>query len=130
LVSTSTGARAAGLHHHQVALDAARVEVVVQADHHEHVVDVRGDQLQLVVLAGGAALEQRAPRQQFEDVLARRVERHPVADDRAQLRVDLARPRRRRLHAPQRSGPAPSATSKPLRCWPVTRATADPAPPG
>ena len=67
LVSTSTGVHAAGLDQQQVALDAARIEVGVEADHDEHGVDVRGDQLQLVVLAGGAALEHRAARQQCDD---------------------------------------------------------------
>ena len=74
---------AAGADQHQVTFDAARVEVLVQPDHHQHVVDIRGDQLLAVVFAGGAALEDRTPRQQVDDGFAAFIQRDPVADRRA-----------------------------------------------
>ncbi len=74
------GHGAGGADQHQVTFDAARVEVLVEPDDHQHVIHVRGDQLLAVVFAGGAALEQGTARQQGQDVLAGGVERDPVAD--------------------------------------------------
>ena len=62
---------AAAAHQQQVALDAARVEVGVQPADDEHGVDVGRDQLLLVVLAGGAALDRAAARQQGDDLALR-----------------------------------------------------------
>jgi hypothetical protein len=81
LVSTTTGC--APPHQQQVAFDAARIEVRIQAADDEHRVDVRRDHLLVVVLAGRAALDARVARQQGDDAraLARRIlQQHPVAD--------------------------------------------------
>ena len=92
-----------GQHHHrlhaaaadqqQVALDPARIEVGIQSADHEHGVDVGGDHLLPVMLAGRAALDRGETREQGDD--AQRVRRlafdeHPVADRRACLRRGLA----------------------------------------
>src|SRR3546814_20330058 len=61
-----------------VAFDAGRVEAPVQAAYHKHGIDVGGDDLLLVVLAGRAALDRGSAWQQGDDALA--VEQHPVAD--------------------------------------------------
>ena len=75
---------AAAAHQQQVALDAARIEVGIEAADDEHGVDVGGDQLLLVVLAGGAALDRACGA-----AAARRsccaFDQHPVADRRRAL---------------------------------------------
>ena len=48
----------------QIALRAGRVEIAVQPHQHAHGVDVGGDGLTRIALAGGGALEQAAPRRQ------------------------------------------------------------------
>src|SRR5690606_26859796 len=73
--------RAAAVHQQQVALDPARIEVTVQAAYHQHGVDVGGDDLLPVVLAGRPALDRGAARQEGDDAVA--VEQYPVTDRRA-----------------------------------------------
>ena len=70
----------------QVALDAARIEVGIQAADDEHRIDVRGDHLLVVMLAGRAALDAGMARQQRHDARALGggiLQQHPVADGRA-----------------------------------------------
>ena len=52
---------------HQIALDAARIEIVIEAGHQEDDVDVGGDDLLLGGIAGGAAREARRARQDGAD---------------------------------------------------------------
>ena len=52
---------------HQIALDPPRIEIVVEARHEEHDVDVRGDDLLLGGIAGGSPREMRRPRQDGAD---------------------------------------------------------------
>ena len=70
----------------QVALDAARIEVVVEAGDEEHDVDVGGDDLLLGGIAGGAAREPAEARQHGADARVAAgcaaLEHHPVADRR------------------------------------------------
>ncbi len=84
----------------EVALDAAHVEVGVEATHGEHQVDVGRDHLRPRLAAGGAPREHRAP---LEDALdddgaawpGGFVDEHPVADTgRPGLRALDAEPSR------------------------------------
>jgi hypothetical protein len=94
-------------HQQQVALDPARIEILVQPAGDEHRVDVGRDHLLVVMLAGGRALDRAAARQQRDDAPA--FEQHPVADRGAFVRgravaaeTRRALPFRRRFGAQRR----------------------------
>ena len=83
--------RAGVLGQRQIALDPRRVEVAVQSGQHQHIVDVGGDQLALVALAGRCARQCGAPRRHADDV-RRRARGHfdEIAHRRALAGVDAA----------------------------------------
>jgi hypothetical protein len=91
----------------QIALEAARIEVAVEAADDQHGIDVGGDDLLAPGLAGGDAAQLAVARQQGLDlplVIDRRAHPHPVADRRPQGVVAIA-PSRRGLGArPQHRG--------------------------
>ena len=88
-----------------VALDAPRVEVAIQATDQDHGVHVGGDGLTGARLAGGGPAEDRAPGQGGDDegllVLAGLIgiDDHPVADGGVIFRIEAS------AHTPRHDGP-------------------------
>src|SRR6185437_4975468 len=72
----------------QIALDPRRIEIAIQSGQHQDVIDIGGDQLALVALAGGGARQHAAPRRHGEDMRRRAVGHfHEVPDHRAPGRI-------------------------------------------
>ena len=109
LLSTMTGAAPLSHGDQQIALDAARVEVAVEAGDEKHDVDVGGDDLFLGGIAGGAPREAAA---------------------RAAAPRGCARRRRRRGGSSATQSPTAGKSARAAASWrsrPETRASSSPA---